>query len=765
MASLRGDLALSARHTPVPATLALSPSPSPAVLPTQPPTNSQIEAAIQKAQQMSTRATPDGLGRDTRMQLFVGNLPYRVRWQDLKDLFRKAGTVLRADVSLGPDNRSRGYGTVLYGNPDDASRAVEMFNGYSWQSRTLEVRPDRLPPDFDAGTGLSASISGSSTAAFNLGPSPLHAMPYIPPTAQSVEDPMPSPMGSMFTIGERPRVLSSSGRTLFVGNLPFHCQWQDLKDLFRQAGSVLRADVVLGPDGRSRGHGTVSFANDADAEIAVNMFNGYEFNGRPLKVHYDKYTGQNTPAAMIGTSASPAPPPLQLQSLQYTAYSSIPTYLTHAPGTIILPPSNATFDHMTSSPHSPYDPYPPAPQMQLLHRQGSTSTASASDLSPPRGSSSGQPQQTQTQQSPPPLHIETQLHTHAHPAHPGPITLPPPPTHGFPAPATLSPQSTQVPPITPSMPSFSFVPQAPTPPALHPQFLSPGLGPFSPTLSPGGFFSPGAAHPAHPFLNPAPGAPVHLQPVGVVLPHPHPHAHPHSPVSPHPPASPGAYFVYHHGPSNGEYFPPVGIAHHVGFAPNAHPHPLAQEHTPPDTSDVGDDAATISQRSMLEESVLRRPQPPLEPEPEREPAQSPSPASVVSVSEGSKPGTSSPGTSLDDLPAHPHPQKRSAADDRAIFNGTASAPQALYVDLPRSHSTGQHAYGASFSQIVRGGATERPSHAYSSSVAQLQDGLATLELGPTTSTANRDRRASWHVDSPSVEVPRGGSYFALGYAG
>lgn len=110
---------------------------------------------------MSTRSTPDGrnssLGRDTRMQLFVGNvcravatrgrvltrrqLPYRVRWQDLKDLFRKAGTVLRADVSLGPDNRSRGYvsalsvpwdcahpansyGTVLFGNPDDAARAV-----------------------------------------------------------------------------------------------------------------------------------------------------------------------------------------------------------------------------------------------------------------------------------------------------------------------------------------------------------------------------------------------------------------------------------------------------------------------------------------------------------------------------------------------------------------------------------------------------------------------------------------------------------------
>lgn len=51
-------------------------------------------------------------------------LPYRVRWQDLKDLFRKAGTVLRADVSLGPDNRSRGYGNVLMGSREDAARAI-----------------------------------------------------------------------------------------------------------------------------------------------------------------------------------------------------------------------------------------------------------------------------------------------------------------------------------------------------------------------------------------------------------------------------------------------------------------------------------------------------------------------------------------------------------------------------------------------------------------------------------------------------------------
>lgn len=65
---------------------------------------------------------------DTRTQLFVGNLPFRVRWQDLKDLFRKAGTVLRADVSLTTDNRSKGFGTVLFANRFDALKAIEIYS-------------------------------------------------------------------------------------------------------------------------------------------------------------------------------------------------------------------------------------------------------------------------------------------------------------------------------------------------------------------------------------------------------------------------------------------------------------------------------------------------------------------------------------------------------------------------------------------------------------------------------------------------------------
>ncbi|KAJ7793739.1 hypothetical protein B0H14DRAFT_2622559 [Mycena olivaceomarginata] len=56
-----------------------------------------IDAFIQM---VTTTAQTNSLLPDTRTQVSVTNLPYHVHWQDLKDLFCTAGTVLHADVSI-----------------------------------------------------------------------------------------------------------------------------------------------------------------------------------------------------------------------------------------------------------------------------------------------------------------------------------------------------------------------------------------------------------------------------------------------------------------------------------------------------------------------------------------------------------------------------------------------------------------------------------------------------------------------------------------
>ena len=76
--------------------------------------------------------------------LFVGNLPFSMQWQDLKDLLRPAGRVQRTDISIGNDGRSRGWGTALFYTADEARRAVDMFNDAEVEGRKIKVRLDRL---------------------------------------------------------------------------------------------------------------------------------------------------------------------------------------------------------------------------------------------------------------------------------------------------------------------------------------------------------------------------------------------------------------------------------------------------------------------------------------------------------------------------------------------------------------------------------------------------------------------------------------------
>ncbi|CAE6442604.1 unnamed protein product [Rhizoctonia solani] len=521
-----------------------------------------IEDVIQRATASAGAGPPPG--KDTRTQLFVGNLPYRVRWQDLKDLFRKAGTVLRADVSLGPDNRSRGYGTVLLATAEDAGKATDMYNGYVWQNRTLEVRPDRLPPELDMGLNHASSTAAVPSVSITnpmvplAVPQPGHALdPLSRPMSAALGPDAPTPSPGFFApspFGPNPSNWSNAGyqaaasnRQLFIGNLPFQCQWQDLKDLFRAAGQILRADVALGPDGRSRGFGTVVYAKESDAARAVTMFNGYDYNGRILKVHYDRYSPTNqsgalSPNSLHAVATGPLGimvPPSQTEGIpgnhqaggMHLAMPQTPEYM-------LFPPH--------SQPASPFEQY--APTAAQMHAYMNAYERAA--MSPPPGGMNIDPTDPASPGYGPGSPQMTHVSNH-HP-HPGPITLPPAGVSQFPPPSALSPLLTRaggLPPMTPSMPGFNFNPQAIATPPLHPHFLSPGLGPFSPQLhSP--TFAPSAPNP---YLNPAPGAPPRL---------------PNAPGSLFS-EGPGA-FGMHHAPStmHSGYFPPPEIGYFTGMPPD-----------------------------------------------------------------------------------------------------------------------------------------------------------------------------------------------------
>lgn len=77
-------------------------------------------------------------------RVFVRNLPFSLKWQELKDKFRDAGRITRADIRTGEDGRSRGFGTVTFEVPEDANRAVSSFNQMQLDGRTIEVKIDQM---------------------------------------------------------------------------------------------------------------------------------------------------------------------------------------------------------------------------------------------------------------------------------------------------------------------------------------------------------------------------------------------------------------------------------------------------------------------------------------------------------------------------------------------------------------------------------------------------------------------------------------------
>lgn len=76
---------------------------------------------------------------------------------------------------------------------------------------------------------------------------------------------------------------------IYVGNLTFATNSDDLEALFAPHGEVTRATVISDRDtGRSRGFGFVEMSDDEGAKAAIEALNGKNVDGRDLTVNVAK---------------------------------------------------------------------------------------------------------------------------------------------------------------------------------------------------------------------------------------------------------------------------------------------------------------------------------------------------------------------------------------------------------------------------------------------------------------------------------------------
>lgn len=171
--------------------------------------------------------------------------------------------VTRADVMQTRDGRSKGCGIVEFATVEGAKQAVLTLNDTELKGRQIFVREDREE--------LAAPSTSSSS----------RAAPHGAETKFSSDD-------------------GAQGRRVYVGNLSWEVQWQDLKEHMIAAGNVVHSEVICEHNGRSKGCGIVEYATAEEAQKAIETLTQTELKGRMIFVREDR----EGPSAGAGDVAS-----------------------------------------------------------------------------------------------------------------------------------------------------------------------------------------------------------------------------------------------------------------------------------------------------------------------------------------------------------------------------------------------------------------------------------------------------------------------------
>jgi RNA recognition motif-containing protein len=75
-------------------------------------------------------------------------------------------------------------------------------------------------------------------------------------------------------------------KKMYVGNLPYSANEDELRRIFEEHGTVVSAQVIMDREtGRSKGFAFVEMSSDQEAQAAIAALDGKDVGGRVLKVN------------------------------------------------------------------------------------------------------------------------------------------------------------------------------------------------------------------------------------------------------------------------------------------------------------------------------------------------------------------------------------------------------------------------------------------------------------------------------------------------
>ena len=245
------------------------------------------------------RRSGGGAERKTRRgppekRIFISNLPFEMKWQEVKDLFRKEiGEVAYVELFNDESGKSRGAGILEFTEVSKAKLAIEKMHRFELKGRKLVVKEDfdterdkfgriikgssERDRDRDRGRSSMGGIGGGGGGGGGGG------------------------IDFGDTYGLSPQFLDSLGidgplhTRLFIANLDYKVDEKKLKEVFRLAGRVIGVELSRDKEGKSRGFGVIVYDHPVEAVQAISMFNNQQLFDRKMNVRFDKVPEEEPP--------------------------------------------------------------------------------------------------------------------------------------------------------------------------------------------------------------------------------------------------------------------------------------------------------------------------------------------------------------------------------------------------------------------------------------------------------------------------------------
>ena len=168
-------------------------------------------------------------------KIYVKGLPWLASEYEVRDFFKACGNITSVELPMGDDGRSTGTAFVVFAERSELDSAIAL-DGQIWPGTERWLK---------------------------------------------IQEGFEKPERKVFGTGVRPEGCD----TVFVGNLPFDVEEDQLREVFASVGNVDRIRFATAEDGSFKGFAHVQFSDGASTDGAVKMA-GTDINGRSIRVDY-----------------------------------------------------------------------------------------------------------------------------------------------------------------------------------------------------------------------------------------------------------------------------------------------------------------------------------------------------------------------------------------------------------------------------------------------------------------------------------------------